>query len=296
MSTSRTARAFLSFNATFSAFTGAALLVAPGAIAEMMFVDPAGWKPAILTGLGVGLLIFAADLLIMATNRWVTRDEVGIIVLADIGWIVGSIVLLALFGDLFTQDGVVLVEVVALIVAVIAIGQYVGSRSIVPPAAQVSIHSRNGALVAKVERAVKASPAAVWKVMTDHPGYADVASNLSKVEVVSGAGLGMKRRCYGPKGENWTETCNHYEDGRSYGFKIHTEAADYSYPISELQGRWSVNPNNSGSKFSINIEAKPKGGFVTRTLFSSLARRQFKTVLIDLADAWAERMEREAKA
>jgi hypothetical protein len=296
MSTSKTARAFLGLNAAFSAFTGAVLLFASSAVSEMIFIDATGWKPVILIALGVGLLIFAADLLSMATNRWVTREEVWIIVFADIGWIVISVFLMAVFGDLFTQDGVVVVAVVGLIVAVFAIGQYVGSRSIVPPAANVSIHSKNSALVAKVERAVKASPAAVWNVMTDHPGYADVAGNLSKVEVLSGDGLGMTRRCFGPRGENWTETCNHYEPGRSYGFKVHTEAPDYPYPLSDLQGRWSVIPKKSGSEFSIDIEAKPKGGFITRTLFSSVAKRKFKSVLMELAEAWAERMERDAKA
>lgn len=132
--------------------------------------------------------------------------------------------------------------------------------------------------------------------MTDHPGYADVASNISNVEVLSGEGIGMQRRCFGPRGENWTETCDLFEDGRSYGFKIHTEAPDYPYPISDLQGRWSVAPKGAGSEFSIDIEAMPKGGFISRMLFSSLAKRQFKSVLIDLADAWSRRMEREARA
>ncbi len=127
--------------------------------------------------------------------------------------------------------------------------------------------------------------------MNDHPGYADVASNISKVEVISGNGLGMQRRCFGPKGENWTETCDVFEEGKSFGFKIHTEAPDYPYPIADLQGRWSVSPHGNGSEFAIDITAKPKGNFISRMLFSVVAKRQFRMVLIDLADAWAFKME-----
>ena len=127
--------------------------------------------------------------------------------------------------------------------------------------------------------------------MTDHPGYAEVASNIARVEVVAGDGLGMQRRCYGPKAENWLETCDHYDEGRAFGFRVHTEAPDYPYPIAGLQGHWAVEPRDAGSVFSIRIEATPKGGWLARTLFARLAGGKFKAVLVDLAEAWAARME-----
>ena len=123
-----------------------------------------------------------------------------------------------------------------------------------------------------------------------------MASHVSEVEVLSGNGLGMIRRRYGPKSASWEETCGHYEEGRSYDFRIHTEAADYPYPITDLTGRWSLEPRQSGLVFSITIEARSKGNVAAYTLFSLAAKRQFKTVLIDLVDAWAKRMEQQPKA
>lgn len=291
-----TARTFLGLNAAFSALTGAALIVLPGALSQMMFADPADWAPLALRVLGVGLLIFALDLVLMATNRFVSRGEVMLIVAADIGWLLASAAVVLFDGHLLTEAGVIVVTGVAVFVAAFAAGQYLGARRIVAPASTVTVQSSNGILQAKVKRAVRAPAPTVWDVMTDHPAYADVASNISKVEVLSGDGLGMRRRCFGPKGENWSETCDLFDEGRSYGFKIHTEAPDYPYPISDLTGRWSVEPEGTGATFSIDIEARPKGGFLTRALFSAVARRQFKAVLIDLADAWSDRMEREARA
>jgi hypothetical protein len=294
MSTTTTARTFLALNAAFSALIGLELIIFPGITVHLMFTDPAGWQLLVLRLLGVGLVLFALDLVLMATNRFVTKSEVMLIVLADIAWLIANATIVLLVGHVFTDTGMLIIGFVAVFVAFFATGQYVGAGRIVAPESRVSIHSKNGKLTAMVKRAVDAPAETVWDIMTDHPGYADVASNISNVEVLSGEGIGMQRRCFGPKGENWTESCDHFEEGRSYGFKIHTEAPDFPYPISDLRGRWSVAPKETGSEFSIDIEAIPKGGFLARTLFSLLAKRQFKSVLVDLADAWSRRMEHEA--
>lgn len=294
MSTTTVARRFLALNAAFSALVGLELIIFAADVAQMMFMDPTGWKPLALRLLGVGLVIFALDLVLMVSNRFVTKAQVMLVVYADIGWLLASGVIAFLGWQFFTEIGIIAIDVVAAFVAVFAIGQYVGARKILPPESRASVRLEGGMLIARVERAVDAPAERVWQVMTDHPGYADVASNLSRVEVLSGDGIGMKRRCFGPKGESWTETCDLFEEGRSFGFKIHTDAPDYPYPISDLQGRWSVEPQGSGSLFSIDIEAVPKGGLLARTLFTFVAKCQFKSVLIDLADAWAQRMERDA--
>jgi len=294
MTRSTLARSFLAMNAGFSITTGLALLFASRRIAALMFTEPGGWMPTILIGLGIGLLIFALDLILLASNRYVSKPAVLLIVVADLGWVLGSGLLVTIWAGLFTGTGIWLVMAVAAIVALFAIGQTIGAARIIPPLSRASVTVKNGVLTGAVIRAVDAPVETVWQVMTDHPGYADVASNLSKVEVVSGDGLGMARRCYGPKGESWDETCDFYEDGRTFGFRIHTEAADYPYPFAELSGRWSVQPSGAGAEFSIQITAKPKGGFVMRKMVSLMAGRQFKPVLIELADGWAARMQREA--
>ena len=289
-----TARVFLGLNAAFSTATGVFLLAMPGRAAQQMLVDPTGWEATALAVLGGGLLVFAAELLFIASNRNVDRREVLFMVAADASWVVSSGVLLVLFSQVFTQIGVALIVAVAAVVCVFAIGQYFGARSIGTQPNIVSVRIEKSTIVATVKRHVNAPVTAVWQVMTDHPGYADVAKNLSKVEVLEGQGLGMKRRCAGPKGESWTETCDLYLEGREFGFSVHTEALDYPYPITELAGRWSVEPLEDGAVFSIRIEAVPKGGVVARGLFFLLGKRGFTNVLIDLSEGWADRMERMA--
>ena len=285
------ARVFLGMNAAFSLVTGLVLLSVPDSISHMMFVDPQGWKPAILRALGIGLLVFALDLALLSANPFVRKRDIMMVSLADLGWVLGSALLVFGFGDILKPNGVLTVDMVAAFVALFTIGQVVGVCRIVAPLSRVSMSRKGGALSFRVSRKVNAPASLVWNVMTDHPGYADVASNITRVEVISGDGLGMQRRCYGPKAENWRETCTHFDDGHSFGFRVHTEAPDYPYPIAELNGLWAVEPADAGSEFSIQIEATPKGGFFTRTLFSLVAGGKFKAVLVDLAEAWAARME-----
>lgn len=295
MTHSATARLFLKLNSQYSALCGLALLAAAGVLSPVIFAHPAGWVPAGLRLLGVGLLGFAALLFLLAKNRFVSRNSVNEIVLLDALWVIASVVTIAFFGPVLTTAGISLVTVVAMVVAFFAIAQFAGAAKITKPLSVADVRSKDGHLIATVRREVKAPTETVWEVMTDHPAYADVASNITKVEVVSGEGVGMKRRCHGPKGESWEETCDLFVPGRAFGFRIDTEAEDYPYPISELSGKWLVKPVGNGSEFSIEITAKPKGNPLTRWVFTMVAKHQFKAVLIDLADAWAARMEREAR-
>jgi ribosome-associated toxin RatA of RatAB toxin-antitoxin module len=295
MSTTKTARTFLGLNTGFSILCSLTLLLLPDFFSELMFHAPASWVPLGLQFLAGGLLLFALSLIFLAANPYVTRGEVMLIVAMDVVWIAASAALVVFGYDWLTMSGIAIIEFVAVFVGIFALGQFLGARKIQPPLSRAMITSQEGIFKASVRRAVAAPPATVWQVMTDHPGYADVAENLSKVEVLSGQGKGMLRSCYGVKGENWTETCDTFEDGKSYGFKVHTDAPDYPYPFENLQGHWSVAPLECGAEFAINITAKPKGNFLTRTLFMTIARLRSKAVLIDLADAWSDRMERETK-
>lgn len=295
MQSASTARVFLGLNAAFSTVTSVFLLAIPGRVAQEILIDPAGWEAMVLAVLGGGLLVFAAELLFIASNRNVDRWEVELMVAADVSWVVSSGLLLVLFSHVFTQIGIVLIVAIAAVVSVFAIGQYLGARRMYRQRNIASVRMEKSIIVATVKRQVKAPVTAVWQVMTDHPGYADVAKNLSKVEVLEGQGLGMKRRCAGPKGESWTETCDLFLEEKEFGFRVHTQAPDYPYPIAELEGRWAVEPLVDGAVFSIRVEALPKGGFIARGLFFLLSKRSFTNVLIDLSEAWADRMERVAQ-
>lgn len=291
MSPSIIVRLFLSVNAVFSVLNGIVLMSMPSMVSSVLLSYNAPWLPTALQCLGAGLVLFALVLCFVASAPLMRRRDIFLICAADMAWVTLSAMALTLAGSMFTNTGVAVVALVAVAVLLFALGQAWGAANMIISASKANVSSKEGRLIATVERDVLAPAARVWDVMSDHPAYADVASNVSKVEVLSGQGLGMRRKCYGPKGESWTETCDLFEEGKSYGFKIHTDADDYPYPIKDLMGRWSALPLAKGARFKIEITATPKGNGLQRWLFSLIAKRQFKAVLIDLADRWAQRME-----
>lgn len=296
MSNSAVLRACLALNAVFSALSGVVLTFLPEAVSGLILRHPEDHHTLVLRIVGIGVLMFALVPTMLAATRHINSDWVRVIIFMDVVWVLASGLTLYGFGAVFTDTGFVMVSLVAACVAGFAIGQIVGLRQVKSSPSRAEVTSENGLLSAHVRRDVAAPTDIVWRIITDHPAYADVADNLSKVELLSGDGLGMKRRCFGLKGEHWEETCTSHQDGVAYAFRVHTDAADYPYPISDLKGRWSVIRTESGSQFAIDIRARPSGNLLQRTLFALVARRQFKTVLIELADAWARRMEAEAAA
>jgi hypothetical protein len=149
----------------------------------------------------------------------------------------------------------------------------------------VSSWFEDGRLHKHASRSIPVPPELAWQVMTDHAAYADVADNLSRVEVVSGNGLGMCRRCYDTRGRGWNETCTLWEEGRAYAFTVHTDAPDYPYPLTELTGVWRVEPMAEGSKVSLEFVARAKWGIVGHVLLRILIGPAEK-ICLRLLERW----------
>jgi hypothetical protein len=78
--------------------------------------------------LGVGLIVFAATLVINARKQQVKKSDAWIAVLMDLAWVVGSYVLIFLVP--FSPKGKWVVGIVAELVLLFAVLQFVGIRRI----------------------------------------------------------------------------------------------------------------------------------------------------------------------
>ena len=113
-------------NVLFSAVAGAAMIVASGRISDFIGLSP-GWVPA---AIGVGVLIWAADVGYIARRHEIPPWMVWIVIGGDLAWVVAS------YGDIITgvpeltTAGAWTVGILAEIVALFAIVQYLGLRRI----------------------------------------------------------------------------------------------------------------------------------------------------------------------
>lgn len=114
----------LAANAAFSGLSGLVLLAAAGPVAGWIGLEGGAWLRAI----GAGLLLFAAALVGLTRSREPARRAVGAVTAADLAWVAGSALLLALFPDLLTTAGERTVGAVAVVVAALAAAQLLGLR------------------------------------------------------------------------------------------------------------------------------------------------------------------------
>ena len=136
------------------------------------------------------------------------------------------------------------------------------------------------------ERTVQAPPHIVWQVISDLEGYADIAPNISKAQVLSGQGQGAIRRCWDPKGQSWNETCTLWDEGRAYTMVVDTTAPDYPYPINHLQGTWGMEETEDGVRITMQFDFEVKYGMVGRAMTALVLKRQFNKICAELLDNW----------
>jgi hypothetical protein len=111
-------------NALFSSLTGLTILLAQGWVLGILGIS----KNVSIAVLGFGLLVFAGTLVINARRQQVKRSDAWIAVVLDMAWVFGSYVLI--LAAPFSTEGKWVVGVVAELVLVFAVLQFVGIRRI----------------------------------------------------------------------------------------------------------------------------------------------------------------------
>ena len=111
-------------NALFSTLSGLTILLAQGWVLRSLGL--AGSVNLLI--LGAGLIVFAITLVVNARKQQVKKSDAWIAVLMDVAWVLGSYILIFIVP--FSMEGKWVVGVVAELVLVFAVLQFVGIRRI----------------------------------------------------------------------------------------------------------------------------------------------------------------------
>jgi len=111
-------------NALFSALSGLTLLFAQKSVLRIFGL----FNRVSLVVLGVGLIIFAATLVVNARRQRVKTSDAWVAVLMDVAWVLASYVLIFVLP--FSMEGKWVIGVVAELVLLFAILQFMGIRRI----------------------------------------------------------------------------------------------------------------------------------------------------------------------
>ena len=115
----------LTMNAIFSAFSAVTMLLAADWVAAQLGLP----GPANVYAIGIFLLFFAAQLGNIVRTGNIRTWEIVAIIVGDLLWVAGSVVLGALYFRSFSMIGAVLVDAVALAILIFAIMQIRGLRA-----------------------------------------------------------------------------------------------------------------------------------------------------------------------
>lgn len=108
----------LTANALFSAGAALIMLIAPARLATHIPLPPAAWA-----GLGIGLLVFAAQLVWMAARPALAQKLTPQVIASDWAWVVLTAIALLAGWQSVTATGVALIVAVNVIVATFAVLQ-----------------------------------------------------------------------------------------------------------------------------------------------------------------------------
>jgi len=115
----------LKMNAVFSGLSAVVMLLAANWVAEQVGLP----GPANVYAVAIFLLFFAAQLGNIVRTQAIRSWEIVAIIIGDLMWVAGSVVLGILYFQSFSTIGAVLVEVVALAVLIFAVIQMRGLRT-----------------------------------------------------------------------------------------------------------------------------------------------------------------------
>jgi carbon monoxide dehydrogenase subunit G len=140
-------------------------------------------------------------------------------------------------------------------------------------------------------RRIEAPPDLVWDVMTDPDVYARVAPNLASVEIVSGDGEGMVRRCVDADGNVWTESCTRWADGHEFAVAVDVADSDFHRRLfTRFEGRWALSTDGDGGVVTVAFEYDPRYGPLG-TLVSKYVAYRAPPLIEAIFDGWEAEVE-----
>jgi len=108
----------------------------------------------------------------------------------------------------------------------------------------------------KVNRRIRARPPVVWKIISDHENYVEVAPNIVKLEKLSEGTPGMICRLHHKSGRTWEEKCTDWQENKSFTMKI--ISSGYPLPVKRMVRTFSMREDPLNILLTLKFEYTPK--------------------------------------
>jgi len=269
----------LASNAIFSFSCALFMLFQPSLVGEWLGIDAA----LSLQIVGIGLMLFAAELIYQATRQRVLTWRALIASAADFLWVISSVGLLLAVPLLFSPPGIALVLAVAGAVFVFGAWQLwaAGRAHRIGDAGEY----RHCLIVETNAPADK-----LWRIVSNIGDIEHYMPSLISAVVLDGKalGVGAVRACEDRSGRKWAEECIEFDPSRSFTVRFLSDAPNFPFPAKLMRGGWEVTPSFMGSRVNVWWELKPKSRLLAPVILPLLAfqaDRDFPKIIHRMTDA-----------
>lgn len=254
-------------NALFSSTSGAVMLCAPERVSAWIGISSGTWPVA---AIGLGLVVFAADLVHQATRRRVATWRALYAIAGDGLWVLASVAGLLLLGHHLSSLGLGLVAGVALIVSGFALGQARGLLLAHRVTDDKRVRLRHCLVVG-----ADAPAEQLWAHVADLGGISRFVPSLQNSALRGGAyaGVDAVRVCTDTGGHTWAERCVEFDSGaRRITLDFLCDEEGFPFPVRAMQGGWIVSDAGDGrSEVTVWWELIPRSRWMGVILLPMLA-------------------------
>jgi hypothetical protein len=270
-------RGALLANAVFSLTTGAGLLLFAGRLAPLIGADV---PPLLLAAIGAALLPFGGFTAWLGRRRNPDPVIALAVSLADLGWVAGSALLLALAHRSLSATGVALVLAVAVMVLAFALGQLRGIMR-----AYAAGPGDGARFRVCFDLRSDGDAGTIWRNLARLGEIARFAPSLAASGLRDDAnpGAGAIRECTDRAGRRWSERCTALDhERRELAVEFLTREPGFPFPFAEMTGGWSVRAEPDGALVRLWWEGRPQYPALSPVILPLLAwqaRRQFPVMV-----------------
>jgi ribosome-associated toxin RatA of RatAB toxin-antitoxin module len=239
-------RLALMANAVFSFSTALLMFFNPVLVGEWLGIQ----TPQILQIMGIGLAIFASELIYQARSQRVATWRALLASAADFLWVVGSIVLLLAVPQLLPLGSVLVLAVAG---AVFIFGSWQ-----LWAAGHAHQTGAGGDYRHCIIVETNVSAQKLWEVVGNIGEIENYMPSLKHSFVLEGKApsVGAIRVCENRAGQQWSEECTEFNPGRSFAVRFRSEAANFPFPAKTMRGGWEVISSDAGSQVMVWWELK----------------------------------------
>jgi len=249
-----------------------AFLILPGFIGSLLGRQ----LPLVLQVLGVGLFLFAGDLIWQATRPRILTWRALLTCVQDALWVIGSAILLIFFASDFSTTGRTLIASIAAMVFFFGMAQYIGI---------LLAHRGHSARMYRhcIPIQVNTPAEKLWNAVGDIGNISRYYPFLkhSKLRENGEPRPGMVRECSDQKGRQWAEEFTAYRPGKGYELRFITDdplLPKFPFPASEMTGGWDLQPiedgeenNREATLVTVHWELRPQPAFLAGIIVPLLA-------------------------